>query len=169
MKDPQFSPDDSEIIFCTSLDNSGGDIYSVNGDGTNVVSLSQFATSINLTAMHPGLLLSPTGTKVYFSGHFTDTGGLPTPAGWIMNLNATEMVSVPANAKTLTSFSPDGSRLAGVDTHGGIIVLTTSGETIVSVNPPDGEIFSDVKFSPDGTKLIAVLTWAWEEWRQNCF
>lgn len=150
---PAFSPDNGRIVFVRRNPESeslGGDIYTMNVDGSNPVQL----TSSSSDALP---VYSPDGSEIAFTR---------TTELWLMNADGSNQrrlgaSAVPAGGRP--SFSPDGSRIAfeafftetpNGNLLGGIhsVAVDGSGRRVEVTDSQDNSAASPA-YSPDGASL----------------
>jgi TolB protein len=147
---PSWSPDGMRIAFAR-----GGDIFTVNADGTGLVRLTEGPVIESEPAW------SPDGSRIAFEGYDLASGGQPpsTVRLYIMNADGTQIREIGPENVQGPAWSPDGSEIAYVDTETG---------SIMAIRPDENEprrildaaglvggvhLVYDVAWSPDGSKL----------------
>jgi WD40 repeat protein len=147
---PSWSPDGMRIAFAR-----GGDIFTVNADGTSLVRLTEGP----VVEYEPAW--SPEGSRIAFEGYDLASGGQPPSSVrlYVMNADGTNITEVGPKNVQGPAWSPDGTEIAYVDTESGSIMAVrpdgTEPRRILNVAPIVGgvHLVYDVAWSPDGTKL----------------
>ncbi len=149
-RDPRWSPDGKQIVFALGSDESGADVYVMNGDGTGRNRLTRLGPDAGWPS---SLAWSPDGRRIAFL--------LPGSLN-VMNADG-------SGKKVLTRFpngvfpsslawSPDGSSIAfarlklGPDRHAsGIYVVQSEGGELHRLTR---NIDSNPSWSPDGRQIV---------------
>jgi TolB protein len=147
---PSWSPDGMRIAFAR-----GGDIFTVNADGTGLVRLTEGP----VVEYEPAW--SPDGSRIAFEGYDLASGGEPPSSVrlYVMNSDGTNITELGPRNVQGPAWSPDGTEIAYVDTRTGSIMAIrpdgTEPRQILDAAALVGgvHLVYDVAWSPDGTKL----------------
>lgn len=149
---PTWSPDGDKILFFSFRSTPGGQIYSMNHDGSNQVPITQDST------FHFGSpSLSPDGTKIAFNRRRPVGGNQQI---YIMDTNGKNMVQLTKDASasnTVPRWSPDGQRILFLSDREGNIDLFLmdadgSNQTNITNSPYNDGLFGRC-WSPNGQKI----------------
>ena len=111
---------------------------------------------------------SPDGSRLTFVGEGTDAGS--NPGLWVVNSDGTDLrrvvECVQAECQYLDdpAWSPDGTEImyakqAPTATHGGELEVANveTGATRTILTAPPGELYSGVRYAPDGKSVVLEL------------
>jgi DNA-binding beta-propeller fold protein YncE len=159
---PSLSPDGKKIVFSSAVGGGVQKIYTINVDGTGLVSIfTESASMVGVSAVH----FTPEG-KIMFEN-------VSTLTVWIMNddgSNAVPLINAPSNTAMYsldghmsTLYYSDGTATYVEDVATGKVTATLTGYFLLGVLPNDGGIlltdYNNVYTeSADGTETPAVLS-----------
>lgn len=161
--DPVYSPDGSRIAFSRNI-SLKTEICIMNGDGTNVVTVTSGEVTPSSFNSHPSW--SPDGTKIVF---MSNRSGFGKSEIWLMNADGSGLVQLTTNIQKGSNsqgpvfsfdrspaWSPDGSKIAfasnrdGSDTE--IYVMNVDGSNPVKLTD-DGLDDDEPAWSPDSQRI----------------
>lgn len=135
--DPSWSPDGTKIAFASIRGGVGYQIYTMNANGSNQVSLG-------INGTRP--VWSPDGSKIAFSGGI-----------YVFNPDGTGQL-IPVSISGTPVWSPDGSKIAfSLDTDGDYEIYTVTADGLATTKLTNNTV-EDYRpsWSPDGTKIAFV-------------
>ncbi len=144
---PNFSPDGTKMVFCSTEDESNSEIYVSNSDGSNIRRLT------HNRAIDTAPSWSPTGREIAFT-----SDRLGSPQIYIMDAEGTNVrrVSFGGNYHDAPAWSPTGDRIAYVSRVRAVFdlyILNLRSNQIIKLT----EGFSrneSPSWSPDGRHLV---------------
>jgi VCBS repeat-containing protein len=141
---PAWSPDGTKLAFA-DRDVNGGQIWTVNADGTGRMQLTT-APNNNWPAW------SPDGTRIAFSS--TRSGGGEI---WVMKAdgsNQLRLVSIAQGGGSQPNWSPDGTKIAYTNNRHLFITSPITGGPGTAITNTSIQSVSHASWSPDGTQLV---------------
>jgi hypothetical protein len=147
---PSWSPDGTQIVLASALQNQNADIYVMNADGSGRTQLTNNPTN------DLGPAWSPDGTLIVFTSDQDGDSDI-----YVMNVYGSGLIQLtnkPAEDRA-PDWSPDGNRIVFASSRDGdmeIYVMNAdgSGQTRLTTSPA---VDADPAWSPDGT-LIAFTS-----------
>ena len=152
---PVWSPDGQRIAFVSNRDNSFGDVFVMNADGSDQVNLTN-SRSYDVTPSW-----SPDGNRIAFS---SNRGG--ETEVYVMDAdgtNVTQLTDTPGDPPSYRPvWSPDGSHIAFVrqsdETFNPdvveLYVMNADGSNQVNLTPDSEWQHFNADWSPDGTRIV---------------
>ena len=145
---PAWSPDGRRIAFVSSRDNSQGDVFVMNADGSDPVNLTDHVRGDSFPSW------SPDGSRIAFaSGR---DGDLDVYAMDADGSNLTQLTD-SSEPRGWPAWSPDGSRIAFgwfiPPSNNEIFVMNADGSNQVNLTNDSERKDWDADWSPDGTRI----------------
>jgi hypothetical protein len=149
---PAWSPDGRRIAFSSRRGGTGGDIYVMDADGSNVVRRT-FTASANRNG---GPAWSPDGRKIAFT-HWEGVGGSGVVTVVSADDDGTSAIALTKGC--MPSWSPDGGRIAFSAPNcndyvpDNLFVMSVDGSNVVQLTRDTAALNWDAAWSPDGRKI----------------
>ena len=152
---PVWSPAGQRIAFVSNRDNSFGDVFVMNADGSDQVNLTN-SRSYDFTPSW-----SPDGNRIAFASNRSGETEV-----YVMDVDGTDVTQLTDTPGDPSSWrpvwSPDGSRIAFVRQSDEtfdpdvveLYVMNADGSNQVSLTPNDEWQHYNADWSPDGTRIV---------------